>query len=131
MGEVGTKNWGGTGCGHPGECLAPLAPEVLRVVRDTPTTGGLRRFHTLQSRGAIMATRIGINGFGRIGRLVYRAIRERYNDVIDVVAVNDLGDVKTMAHLLQYDTNYGPFPGEVVAQESRFVANGDAVTVLA
>src|SRR5262245_61591707 len=104
---------------------------MLRIVRCRPATGGFCRFHSLESVDTIMATRIGINGFGRIGRLVYRAIRERYNDLIDVVAVNDLGAVKTMAHLLQYDTNYGPFPGEVVAQENRFVADGDAVNVVA
>jgi glyceraldehyde 3-phosphate dehydrogenase len=78
-----------------------------------------------------MAVRIGINGFGRIGRQVYKAIRERYDDRIDVVAVNDVGNIKTMAHLLKYDTNYGQFPGEVVAQEGGFVANNDEVMVLA
>jgi glyceraldehyde 3-phosphate dehydrogenase len=78
-----------------------------------------------------MAVKIGINGFGRIGRQVYKAIRERYDDVIDVVAVNDIGDIKSMTHLLKYDTNYGQFPGEVVAQESGFVADGDEVMVLA
>src|SRR4030095_17177568 len=78
-----------------------------------------------------MATRIGINGFGRIGRQVYRVIRERYAQEIDVVAVNDIGRVKTMTHLLKYDTNYGRFSGEVVAHEDRFVAGGDEVRVLA
>jgi glyceraldehyde 3-phosphate dehydrogenase len=77
-----------------------------------------------------MAVRIGINGFGRIGRLVYRAIRERYDREIDVVAVNDIGRIKTMTHLLKYDTNYGRFPGEVVAREDGFVAGGDEVKVL-
>jgi glyceraldehyde 3-phosphate dehydrogenase len=77
-----------------------------------------------------MALTVGINGFGRIGRQVYKAIRERYEDAIDVVAVNDVGDIKSMVHLLKYDSNYGPFPGEVVAQEGGFVANGDAVMVL-
>ena len=50
-----------------------------------------------------MATRIGINGFGRIGRQVYRVIRERYDQEIDVVAVNDIGRIKIMTHLLKYD----------------------------
>ena len=50
-----------------------------------------------------MAIRIGINGFGRIGRQVYRAIRERYDQEIDVVAVNDIGRIKIMTHLLKYD----------------------------
>src|SRR4026207_1323911 len=78
-----------------------------------------------------MVTRIGINGFGRIGRQVYRVIRERYDQQIDVVAVNDIGRIKIMAHLLKYDTNYGRFPGVVVAHEDGFVASGDEVKVLA
>jgi glyceraldehyde 3-phosphate dehydrogenase len=78
-----------------------------------------------------MAIRIGINGFGRIGRQVYRAIRQRYKDEIDVVAVNDVGNIKTMVHLLKYDTNYGRFPGEVISREDGFVADGDEVKVLA
>jgi glyceraldehyde 3-phosphate dehydrogenase len=78
-----------------------------------------------------MAIRIGINGFGRIGRQVYKAIRERYDKEIDVVAVNDIGKIKIMTHLLKYDTNYGRFPGEVEAVESGFIADGDEVRVLA
>lgn len=78
-----------------------------------------------------MATRVGINGFGRIGRLVYRAIRERYDSEVDVVAVNDVGRIQTMTHLLKYDTNYGRFPGGVTVEENGFVANGDSVRVLA
>ena len=57
-----------------------------------------------------MAVRVGINGFGRIGRNVFRAAYERGAD-IEWVAVNDIGDPKTIAHLLKYDSNYGPFPG--------------------
>ncbi len=61
-----------------------------------------------------MAVKVGINGFGRIGRQVFKAIYSEYGDEIDVVAVNDLGDVKTMVHLLKYDSTYGPlFDGEV------------------
>jgi glyceraldehyde 3-phosphate dehydrogenase len=78
-----------------------------------------------------MTVRIGINGFGRIGRLVYKAIRERYDKEIDVVAVNDIGRIKIMTHLLKYDTSYGRFPGEVVALEDGFIANGDEVKILA
>ena len=77
-----------------------------------------------------MALKVGINGFGRIGRQVYRAIRERYDDRIDVVAVNDLGNPKIMVHLLKYDSNYGRFPGEVALRPDGFVASGDAVRVL-
>lgn len=78
-----------------------------------------------------MAIRIGINGFGRIGRQVYKAIRERYDEEIDVVAVNDIGRINIMTHLLKYDTNYGRFPGEVVAREDGFIANGDEVKIFA
>jgi glyceraldehyde 3-phosphate dehydrogenase len=78
-----------------------------------------------------MAVRVGINGFGRIGRQVYRAIRERYDRDLDVVAVNDIGRIEIMAHLLKYDTNYGRFPGEVVVRDNGFVADGDEVKVLA
>jgi len=78
-----------------------------------------------------MAIRIGINGFGRIGRQVYRAIRERYDEAIDVVAVNDIGRINIMAHLLKYDSTYGKFPGDVVAREDGFVASGDEVKILA
>ena len=76
-----------------------------------------------------MAIRIGINGFGRIGRQVYRAIRERYDKAIDVVAVNDIGRINIMAHLLKYDSTYGRFPGDVMAREDGFVASGDQVKV--
>jgi glyceraldehyde 3-phosphate dehydrogenase len=78
-----------------------------------------------------MAIKVGINGFGRIGRQVYRAIRERYPERIDVVAVNDVGNPKIMTHLLKYDTNYGRFRGEVRATGEGFVADGDAVRILA
>ena len=67
-----------------------------------------------------MAIRIGINGFGRIGRQVYRAIRERYDKAIDVVAVNDIGRINIMAHLLKYDSTYGRFPGDVIARDDGF-----------
>ena len=59
-----------------------------------------------------MSVRVGINGFGRIGRNVFRAAYEAGAD-IEWVGVNDIGDPKTFAHLLKYDSNYGPFPGEV------------------
>jgi glyceraldehyde-3-phosphate dehydrogenase type I len=78
-----------------------------------------------------MALTVGINGFGRIGRQVYKAIRDYYDDKIDVVAVNDIGNIEIMTHLLKYDTNYGRFPGDVTPTEDGFIANGDKVTVLA
>ncbi|MBI4234080.1 MAG: type I glyceraldehyde-3-phosphate dehydrogenase [Chloroflexi bacterium] len=78
-----------------------------------------------------MATRIGINGFGRIGRQVLRAILERHPGKLEVVAVNDLTDAKTNAHLLKYDTNYGRFPGSVEAKDDGLVVNGKAIKVFA
>jgi glyceraldehyde 3-phosphate dehydrogenase len=78
-----------------------------------------------------MTVKVGINGFGRIGRLAYRAIRERYDSLIEVVAVNDVGDLKMMTHLLKYDSTYGRFPGEVEPMELGFLANGKEVRVLA
>jgi len=65
-------------------------------------------------------TRVAINGFGRIGRQVFKAILERYPDEVEIVAVNDLSDNETLAHLLRYDTTYGPFEGEVQATEDQF-----------
>jgi glyceraldehyde 3-phosphate dehydrogenase len=68
--------------------------------------------------------RIGINGFGRIGRQVLKAVLERHPDTLQVVAVNDLFDVETNAHLFKHDSNYGRFPGEVKVQEGELVVNG-------
>ena len=65
--------------------------------------------------------RLGINGFGRIGRQVLKAVLEKYPNTIQVAAINDLFDVKTNAHLLQYDTNYGRFPGEVRVKKDSFM----------
>jgi glyceraldehyde 3-phosphate dehydrogenase len=78
-----------------------------------------------------MATKIGINGFGRIGRQVFKAIRDTYGDSLDVVAVNDIGDVATMAHLLKYDSNYGRFNGSVEAAEGGINVDGKLLKVLA
>jgi len=71
--------------------------------------------------------RCGINGFGRIGRQVLKAIMERHPDSLQVVAVNDLFDVETNAHLFQYDTNYGRFPGEVSAKKDTLIINGQKI----
>jgi len=68
--------------------------------------------------------KVGINGFGRIGRQVLKAILERHPKTLEVVGINDLVDVRTNAHLLKYDTNYGIFPGEVEAGESTIRING-------
>lgn len=78
-----------------------------------------------------MAVRVGINGFGRIGRLSLRTMLERYPNEIEVVALNDLVDAKTNAHLLKYDTNYGNFQGEVYAEDKDIVVNGKKIYVYA
>ena len=77
-----------------------------------------------------MTTRIAINGFGRIGRQVTKALFEHHNDAFDIVAINDLGDVETMAHLFKYDTNYGVFDGSVEIVDGGLSINGDQLTVL-
>jgi glyceraldehyde 3-phosphate dehydrogenase len=77
-----------------------------------------------------MAVRVAINGFGRIGRNVFRASYESGAD-IEWLAVNDLVDPKTIAHLLKYDSNYGPFPGEVEATDAGFSVDGKEIRVLA
>src|SRR5580704_10027438 len=77
-----------------------------------------------------MPVRVGINGFGRIGRNVFRAASESGADV-EWVAVNDIVDPKTMAHLLKYDSNYGPFPGTVEETATGFRVDGHDVRVLA
>jgi glyceraldehyde 3-phosphate dehydrogenase len=76
-----------------------------------------------------MAIKVGINGFGRIGRITYRAITEKYGDSIEVVAINDLSDPKTNAHLLKHDSNYGAFNGTVEVTEDGFIVNGEPVKV--
>ncbi len=78
-----------------------------------------------------MATRIGINGFGRIGRQVTKALFENHPGEFDLVAVNDLSDVNTNAHLFKYDSSYGIFHGSVEVDGGDIVINGDRVKVLA
>lgn len=78
-----------------------------------------------------MGTKIGINGFGRIGRLSLRTLLERYPGKFDVVAINDLTDTKTNAHLFKYDTTYGPFKGTVSHDENSITVNGDRLQVFA
>ena len=77
-----------------------------------------------------MATRVGINGFGRIGRQVLKAMKEKYPEVFDVVAFNDLGDLETMAHLFLFDSNYGHYQGEVEVREDGLVIDGDFIKAL-
>ena len=76
-----------------------------------------------------MTTRIGINGFGRIGRLVFRANELRNQGKVEVAAVNDLTDAKTNAHLLKYDTSYGGYPGHVEASNGDLLVDGRSIRV--
>jgi glyceraldehyde 3-phosphate dehydrogenase len=79
-----------------------------------------------------MAIKVGINGYGRIGRNILRALYEtRRTGEIQIVAINDLGDAKTNAHLTKYDTAHGRFPGEVHVDGDAMVVNGDRIRVLA
>ncbi|MDK2992835.1 MAG: hypothetical protein PWP48_2068 [Clostridiales bacterium] len=77
-----------------------------------------------------MSTKIGINGFGRIGRNAFKAMLAKYPDM-DVVAINDLTDSKTLAHLLKYDSCYGKFNGEVEATDDALIVNGKEIKILA
>jgi glyceraldehyde 3-phosphate dehydrogenase len=76
-----------------------------------------------------MATRIGINGFGRVGRQVLKVIFEKYTGEFDVVAINDLFPTETNAHLFKYDSNYGIFDGEVEVVNGNLIVNGDTIQV--
>jgi glyceraldehyde 3-phosphate dehydrogenase len=76
-----------------------------------------------------MGIRVGINGFGRIGRNFFRA-QHALGSEIEIVALNDLGDAKTMAHLLKYDSNLGPFEGEVELADGMLRASGEEVKML-
>src|SRR3954447_12778656 len=76
-----------------------------------------------------MSVRVGINGFGRIGRNVFRAAQESSAD-IEIVAVNDITDSKTLAHLLKYDSVFGPFPGEVAESGGSITVDGREVKVV-
>jgi glyceraldehyde 3-phosphate dehydrogenase len=83
-----------------------------------------------KERRILMAIRIGINGFGRIGRLTFRRIQEVSND-LEVVAVNDLTQPRVLAHLLQFDSTFGRFGGDVKATEDSIIVNGKEIHVYA
>lgn len=78
-----------------------------------------------------MKTKIGINGFGRIGRNVFKIMVEKYSEELDIIAVNDLTDAKTLAHLLKYDSISGRFDGTVEALDNSLLINGKEVKILA
>ena len=77
-----------------------------------------------------MTTRIGINGFGRVGRLTFRSINQYHRGQLEVAAVNDLTDTKTNAHLLKWDSTYGPYPGKVEATKDSIIVDGKKIRVL-
>jgi len=77
-----------------------------------------------------MKTRIGINGFGRIGRLTLRAMLARHKGELEVTAINDLTDTRTNAHLLKWDSVYGRYPGDVLAKEKAIVVDGQEIQVI-
>jgi glyceraldehyde 3-phosphate dehydrogenase len=78
-----------------------------------------------------MTVKVGINGFGRIGRQVLKAITERYPGKLEVVAINDLFDTKTNASLLKYDSNYGIFDAKIEVVDNNLVVNGKTIKVFA
>jgi len=71
--------------------------------------------------------RLGINGFGRIGRQVTKAVLEKYPETLQVVAINDLSPVETNAHLFKYDSNYGRFNGEVKVKQDNLIIGGQKI----
>jgi glyceraldehyde 3-phosphate dehydrogenase len=75
--------------------------------------------------------KVGINGFGRIGRNVFKALVKNYANELEVVGLNDLTDAKTLAHLLKYDSLYGKFDGTVEAKENSIVVNGNEIKIFA
>ena len=77
-----------------------------------------------------MVTRIGINGFGRVGRLTLKAVNQYHSGKLEVAAINDLTDTKTNAHLLKWDSTYGAYPGKIEATEDSIMVDGKKVKVL-
>jgi glyceraldehyde 3-phosphate dehydrogenase len=89
------------------------------------------KIHYIYSLEVNMTIKVGINGFGRIGRQVLKAINERQSDIVEVVAVNDLWDTKTNAHLFKYDSTYGIYPGTVEVDGDDLVVDGKKIKVFA
>jgi len=108
----------------------------IRIAIITPHSSvleaaGIRLYVVRRTKGEnVMAVKVGINGFGRIGRQVFKAIRDKYPKTLEVVAFNDLGDLKTMAHLLKYDSNYGRFDGTVEAGTDCLMVDGKPLKAL-
>lgn len=77
-----------------------------------------------------MAVRVGINGFGRIGRTAYRAALQNDSLDLDIVAINDIADIETLAHLLRYDSVHGKFDGTIEIEDDALIVNGKELKVL-
>ena len=77
-----------------------------------------------------MTTKIGINGFGRIGRLTFRAMKKYHADELEIVAINDLADTKTNAHLLKWDSVFGRYPGEVAVRDNAIIVDGKEIKTI-
>src|SRR3569833_1763847 len=124
----------------------PTVPSAVRAPRGTRqqegavTSGFAGRGEPARPRGAsrgprpgeecaIMPVRVGINGFWRIGRITFRAMKERYGDSIEVVAINDLTNPNTNAHLLKYDSYFGIFPGTIQVAEDSISVNDHTIRV--
>src|SRR5215470_12363457 len=99
------------------------APRGTRLARPTG-----HRYIAPSSGGIGMAVRIGINGFGRIGRLAFRAMRGKD---LDVVGINDLFDAPTLAHLLKWDSVHGKYPGDVKAEKDALIVDGKRIPITA
>lgn len=113
------------GSAIPNTSFVPIALPILRQIAICPACSdrlAATHTHQLQRKGVPMAVKVAINGFGRIGRNVLRAIVEADRSDVEVVAVNDLGPVETNAHLLRYDSVHGRFPANVTVQ-------GDTINV--
>jgi glyceraldehyde 3-phosphate dehydrogenase len=78
----------------------------------------------------IMVTKVGINGFGRIGRLTLRAFHQYHKGELEVAAINDLTDTKTNSHLLKWDSSYGQYPGEIKSTENSIIVDGQEIKVV-
>ena len=76
-----------------------------------------------------MRKKVAINGFGRIGRNLLRALKEQYDDVLEVVGINDLADINTCAHLFKYDSTYGNYKGSVDVNDDKLVIDGHAISM--
>ena len=126
--ETGGKKPRNNARGLSLECASRLSLSQRENERDL---GGSNKTDSHNEKEARMATKIGINGFGRIGRLTFRTITQRHKGELEIVAVNDLTDTKTNAHLLKWDSTYGRYPGTVEATPDSIVVDGKKVRVLA